>query len=62
MADETPSTERTGKRTWSFHDRYASDDEFRRQVDEGRKRRQSERTHAAVTDSLAMVKNKKRLY
>lgn len=36
--DSGSPTQRTGKRTWAFHERYSSDPEFKRQIDEGRKR------------------------
>ena len=54
------------KPTVSFQDRYASDDHFRRQVDDGRKRAAAERTHKSVKESLAMIRgahgSKKKFY
>lgn len=60
--DSGSDTERTGKRTWSFHERYASDPEFKRQVDEGRKRSAAQQNHDAVTAALAMPSQRKKLY
>ena len=56
------SNERTGKRTWSFHDRYSSDTEFKRQIDEGRVRSSAKRELAALKDALSMPQRKKKLY
>lgn len=44
------------KPTVSFHERYTSDPEFQRQVDEGRKRAAERRSQAALKDSLRMVR------
>lgn len=52
----------SAKPTWSFHERYASDAEFKRQVDEARARTTAERSLTALTTSLNMVKNKEKLY
>lgn len=62
-----PQTDRpnhaSGKSTWSFHERYASDAEFKRQVDEARKRAAQERSTAALKESLEMSRgNRKKLY
>jgi hypothetical protein len=46
MADTKP--------TVGFHDRYANDPEFKKQVDEGRKRADTKRNHHALKESLAM--------
>ena len=56
------SSERTGKRTWNFHDRYSSDAEFKRQIDEGRVRSNAKRELAALKDALSMPQRKKKLY
>ncbi len=54
------------KPTVGFNTRYANDDEFKRQVDEGRKRADTKRDHAALKDSLSMIRGdytkKKKLY
>lgn len=42
--------------TWSFHERYASDSEFRRQIDEGRRRRAEEMGTTKLKKSLAMTR------
>lgn len=46
MADAKP--------TIGFHDRYANDPEFKRQVDDGRKRAEASRNIRALKDALAM--------
>lgn len=48
--------------TWSFHERYASDAEFKRQVDDARKRRMQEQAQATLKTSLNMVQNRQKLY
>lgn len=48
--------------TSDFHVRYTNDPEFKRQVDEGRKRAGVNRAQAALKDSLTMVQRRKRLY
>lgn len=50
--------------TWSANDRYNSDPEFRKQVDEGRERarRESERVERDVADALDMVKTRRKIY
>jgi len=48
--------------TISFSDRYASDQEFRKQVDEGRKRATEKRTTEALKKSLSMPKRREKLY
>ena len=50
------------KSTWSFHERYASDPEFKRQVDEGRTRAQSKQGLSELKSALAMPREKKKLY
>ena len=62
MSHSAPSSERVGPRTWSFHERYASDPEFKRQIDEGRTRSQAKRELAALKEALAMPQHRKRLY
>lgn len=52
----------SSKPTWSFHERYNSDAEFKRQVDEGRQRRDAERNLIALQSSLDMVRKRKKLY
>jgi hypothetical protein len=58
-----PNTDRpnhaSSKPTWSFHERYASDAEFKRQVDEARKRSTSERNTVALKNSLNMTQGKR---
>ena len=58
-----PATDRpnhaSAKPTWSFHERYSSDAEFKRQVDEARKRSAQERSTSALKSSLEMVQGKK---
>ena len=44
------------KPTIGFSDRYANDSEFKRQVDEGRKRSETKRQHEALKESLRMVR------
>ena len=61
MSGEAPN-ERTGKRTWNFHDRYSSDAEFKRQIDEGRTRSKAKQELAALKDALSMPQRKKKLY
>lgn len=58
----TESSAVADKPTWSFKDRYAGDHEFKRQVDEGRRRRNAERNYDKLKESLAMTKTKKKLY
>lgn len=57
-----PATDRpnhaSDKPTWSFHERYNSDAEFKRQIDEARKRSAAERTTAALKTGLDIVNNK----
>lgn len=48
--------------TWSFHERYASDAEFKRQVDDARHRRMQEQSTEALTKSLNMVSQRQKLY
>lgn len=50
------------KATWSFHERYASDAEFKRQVDEARNRAAAEQSKQALTKSLGMFSNGEKLY
>ncbi len=54
------------KPTVGFADRYANDAEFKRQVDDGRKRAAANRTHDSLKESLAMIRGertaKKKLY
>lgn len=50
------------KPTVGFHDRYANDTEFKRQVDEARNRSAAERSLATLKKSLAMVKNREKMY
>ena len=52
----------TGKRTWNFQDRYSSDIEFKRQIDEGRTRSKAKQELAALKDALSMPQRKKKLY
>lgn len=55
-----PATDRpnhaSGKPTWSFHERYSSDAEFKRQVDEARRRSAQERSTANLQSSLNMTR------
>lgn len=57
-----PNTDRpnspSAKPTWSFHERYASDAEFKRQIDEARKRSSEERGTAALKTSLDLTRGK----
>lgn len=46
--------------TWSFHERYASDAEFKRQVDEGRRRAAEIRTSKQLRE--AGTRTGKKLY
>ena len=49
--------------TWNFKDRYASDAEFKRQVDEGRKKRTEASSLSALQSSLDLTRGKgKKLY
>jgi len=54
------------KTSWTFKERYAEDKEFRQQVDEGRKRRASERSLEELKESLKQVRGdqsaRKKLY
>lgn len=59
MADELRPT---AKPTVGFQDRYANDVEFKRQVDEGRKRSNQGKSLEALKASLNMVKDGKKLY
>lgn len=52
----------SAKPTWSFHERYASDAEFKRQVDDARNRRMAEQQQTARDTALNMVKNRQKLY
>ena len=56
-----PNTDRPNsaspKPTWSFHERYGSDAEFKRQVDDARKRAAAEKNTVAVKSSLAIANN-----
>lgn len=45
--------------TISFKDRYASDAEFKRQVDDGRKRRESATAHETRKSALALIRGEK---
>ena len=60
--DSGSLTDRTGKRTWSFHERYASDPEFKRQVDEGKRRAQDKRELLALKKALSMPSRREKLY
>ena len=62
-----PNTDRpnhaSSKPTWSFHERYQSDAEFKRQVDEARQRSAAERSLNALQTSLDLSRGKgKKLY
>ena len=46
----------TPKPTVGFHERYAHDAEFKRQVDDARKRASRERTTKALKASLALTR------
>ena len=48
--------------TSAFSERYATDAEFKKQVDEGRKRAEAERTRKEVSAALQMVPKKQKLY
>jgi len=48
--------------TIPFQDRYSSDAEFKRQVDEGRRKRKEKDSLAALKSSLNMVNNRKKIY
>lgn len=52
----------SSKSTWSFHERYASDAEFKRQVDFARRQRMQDQSTEALSKSLNMVQNKEKLY
>lgn len=52
----------SAKPTWSFHERYASDSEFKRQVDFARRQRMQEQSTEALTNSLNMVNKRQKLY
>lgn len=61
--DSGDSTRRTAdKSTWSFHERYANDPEFKRQIDEGRVRARMNRDHKALKSALSMVQEKRKMY
>lgn len=55
-----PATDRpnhaSARPTWSFHERYQSDAEFKRQVDEARKRKAAEESHSAISSALKMTR------
>lgn len=59
---KNPNTDRPNsaspRSTWQFHERYASDSEFKRQVDEARKRSAEERGTEALKTSLDMTRGK----
>lgn len=44
------------KKPSAFEERYASDPEFKRQVDDGRKRATTKRNHNALKEALDMVR------
>lgn len=50
------------KPTWSFHERYASDAEFKRQVDEGRRRSRESATQQQIQSALDMQNQGRKLY
>lgn len=60
--DSGSATDRAGKRTWSFHERYASDAEFKRQIDEGQRRSKEKRELAALKNALSMPQRREKLY
>jgi hypothetical protein len=64
VSGTNPNTDRpnhaSSKPTWSFHERYASDAEFKRQVDDARKRSAAERGTAALQTSLDLTRGKGR--
>lgn len=55
-----PATDRPNhastKPTWSFHERYGSDAEFKRQVDEARRRVREDKSLSAIQSSLKMTR------
>lgn len=57
-----PATDRpnsaSSKPTWSFHERYSSDAEFKRQVDEARKRSAAEKNTESLKTSLDIANSK----
>lgn len=57
-----PRSDRPNAPDTGFHQRYNSDPEFKRQVDEGRKRSAAERTHRQLKESLDMPRAGKKLY
>ncbi len=61
-----PNTDRpnhaSDRPTWSFHERYASDAEFKRQVDEGRKRANELRTTKQLASVAEIGRKRKKLY
>lgn len=52
----------SNKPTWSFHERYNSDAEFKRQVDEGRRRSKEIATTKALKAVAEVGKTRKKLY
>lgn len=48
--------------TWSFHERYAADAEFKRQVDDARRRAGERRTHAELKRALTAQRERRKLY
>jgi len=48
--------------SWQFHERYASDPEFKRQVDEGRRKNRAKKSFAALESVLKMVKDGRKVY
>ena len=61
-----PATDRpnhaSDRPTWSFHERYASDAEFKRQVDDGRKRANELRTTKQLQNVAEIGRKRKKLY
>ena len=61
--DSGNQTERNkNARTWSFHERYAGDPEFKRQIDEGRQRSKERREQDALKSALSMTREHRRIY
>ena len=50
------------KSTWGFHERYANDPEFKRQIDEGRIRSRAKQSLESLKQSLLMPTRKAKLY
>ena len=48
--------------TWSYHERYNSDAEFKRQVDEGRKRASADRSLKQIREATQAIRKGKKLY